>query len=99
MHTSLSCTSCGLSHPVDRLQNLCTACGKPLRADYDLDRLRERFAAVAAGSRTIRSMWKFWDVLPVHSPDEAISLGEGLTPLIRCRRSGPFDSLPNLFVK
>src|SRR4029453_6827114 len=34
--THLECTSCGLRHEWQRLQNLCTACHKPLFAIVDL---------------------------------------------------------------
>jgi threonine synthase len=34
--THLECTACGLRHDWSRLQNLCTACGKPLFAIVDL---------------------------------------------------------------
>lgn len=99
MHTSLTCAACGADHPVDELQNLCTECQKPLLAHYDLDSLKSTFTPDAVRSRNVRSMWKFWDVLPVNEPSEAVSLGEGLTPLLRCHRTGPFESFDNLFVK
>ena len=35
--THFSCTSCGLHHDWTKLQNLCTACRKPLLAVYDLE--------------------------------------------------------------
>jgi threonine synthase len=44
-------------------------------------------------------MWRFYDVLPVDSPDQAISLGEGLTPLLTCCRRGVFREFENLLVK
>ncbi len=34
--THLECSRCKKTHPHDRLQNLCSACGKPLLARYDL---------------------------------------------------------------
>jgi len=99
MHTHLNCAACGADHPIDRLQNLCTACGKPLVAGYDLESLRGRFTPELVRSRAIRSMWKFWDVLPVDGPGDAISLGEGATPLLRCDRRGPFARSTKLFIK
>ncbi len=36
MLTHLECGACALRHDADRLQNLCTACGLPLLARYDL---------------------------------------------------------------
>jgi threonine synthase len=99
MHTSLACAACHAPYPIDRLHNLCTACGKPLVAGYDLDSIRARFTPEIVRQRSLRSMWKFWDVLPVDAPDEAVSLGEGVTPLLRCTQRGPFAKFAKLFVK
>jgi threonine synthase len=99
MHTSLACAACGTSFPISRLNNLCTACAKPLVAGYDLAALRSRFTPEAVRRRSLRSMWKFWEVLPVEKPEQAVSLGEGATPLLRCARRGPFARFTNLFVK
>lgn len=99
MHTSLTCAACGLGHPIDRLQNLCTRCSKPLVAGYDLPSLRGRLTPEVIRSRAQRSMWRFWEVLPVDRPEQAISLGEGMTPLLSCRQAGPFADYSNLFIK
>ena len=62
--THLSCTACGLRHEWSTLQNLCTACQKPLFPIYDL----------AAASRVIKretlnrrekSLWRYREVLPL----------------------------------
>lgn len=98
MHTSLVCSLNGDEYPVDQLQRLSNA-GKPLLARYDLQALRSSFTPESVRHRSIRSMWRFHEVLPVDGPDEAISLGEGLTPLLPCREDGPFDGFRNLFVK
>src|SRR5580704_17638217 len=99
MHTSLACAACNAQYPIDRLYNLCPACGKPLVAGYDLESLRGRFTPEAVRRRSLRSMWRFWDVLPVDTPHHADSLGEGVTPLLRCTPRGPFVKFARLFVK
>lgn len=99
MHTSLYCAACGLDHAIDQLQNLCTQCGKPLLAGYDLAAIKNHFTPQSVRQRTERSIWKFADVLPVAQAKDAVSLGEGLTPLLRCQRGGPFEPFENLFVK
>lgn len=99
MHNSLTCAACNAPFPIDRLQNLCTACARPLVAGYDLDAIRERFTPEVVRRRALRSMWKFWDVLPINTPDQAVSLGEGATPLLRCTRRGPFAKFAKLLVK
>jgi threonine synthase len=98
VHQTLTCSATGTSYAVNRLQNL-SAAGKPLLAGYDLEALRGRFTPDVVRRRPVRSMWKFWEVLPVDSPDEAVSLGEGCTPLLACRPDGPFRPYRRLLVK
>ena len=99
MHTALTCSACGTDHAIDRLQNLCTRCGKPLLANYDLTALRGEFTPAVVRKRAVRSMWRFLDVLPAASPAEIVSLGEGATPLISCRSQGPFSGFERLWIK
>ena len=81
----LECTACGLRHDADRLQTVCTACGKVLFARYDLDGVRQ--AVQPSGFACRRwDMWRYWELLPVRDPANVISLGEGLTPLVGVRR-------------
>jgi threonine synthase len=44
-------------------------------------------------------MWKFAEVLPVSDPSGAVSLGEGLTPLLRAKRRGTFQVFEQLWIK
>ena len=85
----LECTACGLRHDADRLQTVCTACGKVLFARYDLDGVRD---AVQPSNFACRrwDMWRYWELLPVRDPANVISLGEGLTPLVGVRRFGVY---------
>ena len=89
MHTSLECSLTGESYDPGKLQGLSQA-GKPLLARYDLAGLKDKFTPEVVRNRRQRSMWRFHDVLPVDSPDQAVSLGEGMTPLLTCERRGPF---------
>jgi threonine synthase len=98
VHQSLTCSATGERYPIDRLQNLSDA-GKPLLAGYDLESLKGQFTPEVVRGRSIRSMWKFWEVLPVENPQQAISLGEGCTPLLRCRRRGAFGEYTRLWLK
>jgi threonine synthase len=36
----IRCFSCELEHDANILQSVCTACGDPLRVDYDLPSIR-----------------------------------------------------------
>ena len=98
MHTKLVCSLEGDEYDVNQLHRLSKA-GKPLLAEYDLEAIKGSFTPETVRNRTIRSMWRFHEVMPVNDPSEAVSLGEGMTPLLRCRASGPFADYKNLFVK
>ncbi len=99
MHTSLNCAACGADHAIDELQNLCSSCGKPLLVGYDLESLAGRFTPELVRSREVRSMWRFLEVMPASDWSEVVSLGEGQTPLLRCRAEGVFEGFTNLWVK
>jgi threonine synthase len=83
--THLECTACGARHDADRVQGVCSQCGKVLYARYDLAAVR---AAVTPVDIAVRrwDMWRYAELLPVRDPANVISLGEGMTPLLRGRR-------------
>ena len=94
----LSCTACGRWHEWSALQNLCTACQKPLFPIYDLvaaGRVLKREAL----ARREKSLWRYREVLPLPLHVEPVSLGEGGTPLLRAERCGAELGLPNLWIK
>jgi threonine synthase len=87
--THLECTACGLGHDWTRLQNLCTACGKPLFAIYDLVALckLDRFNRSSLIGRE-KSVWRWRELLPLPEQAKPISLGEGGTPLLHAKKFG-----------
>lgn len=85
--THLSCTSCGLRHEWRTLQNLCTACQKPLFANHDLDAVGRVLTREALLGRE-KSLWRYRELLPLPAGIEPVSLGEGGTPLLRASRFG-----------
>ncbi len=93
--THLECSRCGKTHAHDRLQNLCTACGKPLLARYDLKAAAKTLTPEAVSRRPL-NMWRYAEVLPGNAP---VTLGEGMTPLLHARRLGQKLGLKNLYVK
>ncbi len=92
--THLECSKCGEKHPHEKLQNLC-ACGGPLLARYDLAKAARTLTREALKSRPV-NMWRYAEVLPAR---EAVSLGEGMTPVIHARRLGARMGLDALYVK
>src|SRR5438046_2226660 len=85
--THLECTACGLRHDWSRLQNLCTACSKPLFAVYDLAAVGKLDCFKQSSLREReKSLWRYRELLPLPPDVEPASLGEGGTPLLRAER-------------
>ncbi len=81
----LECSACATRHDADVPQNLCTACGKPLLARYNLEALVGR-AWPGALARRPWALWRYAELLPLRHP-AAASLGEGVTPLLALPRT------------
>ena len=79
----LECSACGKKYDASLEQHLCT-CGKPLLARYDLRRAAATLTLESLKSRP-RTLWRYAEVLP---NDPAVSLGEGMTPLVHAQRLG-----------
>ncbi len=94
----LECPLCGQRHDADILQNLCTDCGKPLLARYDLALAAQTLTLASLPSRP-RNLWRWAEVLPVRDPAHRLTLGEGSTPLAPAPRLGEALGLPRLLVK
>jgi threonine synthase len=60
--------------PADVFYRTCPDCGGSLAFRYDLSDVRL--------DRDLPGIWRFIDLLPVDSPEQIVSLGEGNTPLI-----------------
>jgi threonine synthase len=94
----LACSACGARHDAARLQTVCSACGQPLLARYDMDALRGSLRREHL-ERGPRSLWRFAPLLPVAREEHRRSLGEGLTPLLALPRLRASTGLPQLLVK
>ena len=95
--THLECAACGRRHEAGKIHNLCE-CGGPLLVRYDLDKLREGWSREWIPSGPT-SMWRYAPVLPVSKLSAMISLGEGMTPLVRTQRLGARLGSDDLWVK
>jgi threonine synthase len=96
--THLECSACGLEHDWQLLQNLCTACHKPLFAIVDLVSAGRTLTREALATRE-KSLWRYQEVLPVPDGVEPVSLGEGGTPLFRAARFGDAVGSSQLWIK
>src|SRR5947207_15148243 len=84
--THLECSQCGKQRAAGELHNLCE-CGGPLLVRYDLDALRQSWPRDSVSSGP-NSMWRYAPILPVRDRSHIVSLGEGMTPIIRTRSLG-----------
>ncbi|MBA2734476.1 MAG: threonine synthase [Acidobacteria bacterium] len=96
--THLECGACGLSHEARRLHNLCSQCGKPLLARYDLQRAAETLTKESLAGRAT-DLWRYREVLPVEHDENVVSLGEGWTPLLSVARLAAEVGLSELLIK
>ena len=53
----------------------------------------------AALSTRPPTMWRYREVMPIHTPEEIVSLGEGFTPLLRPKRLGCWAGFAQLYIK
>src|SRR6201987_5803112 len=78
--THLECSLSGERYPADTLQTLSKA-GRPLLVRYDLDGVRRALPRDGLVDRP-QTLWRYRELLPVRRPENVVSLGEVVTPLI-----------------
>lgn len=76
----------------------CPGCGKVLFARYDLEAAGRALAPEGLDRRPA-TMWRYVEVMPVRRPENIVTLGEGLTPLMKAERLGRRFGLGNLYIK
>ncbi len=72
--------------------------GKPIVVRYDLAAVRKAVTPEVIATRP-PTLWRYRELLPLPMDVEPVTLGEGMTPLLKCVRLGGELGLPNLFVK
>jgi threonine synthase len=78
--THLECSLTGEQYRADTLQTLSKA-GRPLLVRYDLDGIRRALPRAVLAARP-QTLWRYRELLPVRRPENVLSLGEVVTPLI-----------------
>jgi threonine synthase len=82
--THLECAMTGERHEADQVHNLSRA-GKPLLVRYDLDGVRKALTKEVLARRA-PDLWRYRELLPVRKPEDIVSLGEVVTPIVRMPR-------------
>jgi threonine synthase len=80
----LECSLTGERYEADRLHGLSKA-GRPLLVRYDLDGVRRALPRERLAERP-QTLWRYRELLPVRRPENVLSLGEVVTPLVSLPR-------------
>ncbi len=82
--------------PADRLQTVHK--DRPLWVRYDLDAVRRSLTHNSLQWRP-PTMWRYRELLPLTFNTPPVTLGEGMSPLLKCERLGAELGLRNLWIK
>ncbi len=97
-HFIIECIDCG--HKVPFLANAeeCPNCKSGWReARYDYANIAHSLPLLLPGRPF--DIWRYRELLPIRSPIQDLSLGEGGTPLIHAPNLGAMLACPNIFIK
>jgi threonine synthase len=93
---SLECSACGAQRSAEGLPGVCETCGAPYLVRYPA---APSPAAKAALSGRPWTMWRYREWLPLEPEQQAVSLGEGGTPLLDAPRLAQRYGFGRLLVK
>ncbi|GGE27074.1 threonine synthase [Pullulanibacillus camelliae] len=93
----LHCPKCQKKYSKEEKLQLCS-CGAPLLVDYDLKTLSQEVERKDVIGRN-PDLWRYHELLPVEDPDNVVTLGEGMTPLLSMEKAGRKMGIPKLFMK
>ncbi|MFC5406193.1 threonine synthase [Cohnella soli] len=94
----LRCTRCKSVFDF-RLIGKCEKCQGTLLVEYDMNRAHDVFTPTKLALSNNNTLWRYHELLPVRSLDSAITLGEGVTPLIRMPAIEKQQSLRRVWMK
>ncbi|RST76979.1 threonine synthase [Siminovitchia acidinfaciens] len=95
--TQLSCSKCSHVYSSDLIHQLCK-CGFPLLVDYDLEALAKVLKPKDLLERS-HDLWRYHELLPIKRPENVVSLGEGMTPLLPMPKLGADMGISHLYMK
>ena len=91
----LQCRECGKEYePI--FQYICEECFGPLEVKYDLESLKVTREAFTSRPK---SLWRYFELIPLDEKSRIIDLGAGYTPLHKAERLAKRLGLKNLYIK
>jgi len=94
----LQCAACNRIYSTEQIQTIasCSQCkASPLLAQYEFVPGLKRSDI----DLEERSMWRYFEMLPILDKKNVVSLGEGWTPLLKLHRLAAKLNMSNLFIK
>lgn len=96
--THLECARCGAIADHRKVQQVCAACDGPYLVRYDLARIRIEVPKNVLYSRQPH-LWRYRELLPMDTPEDVVTLGEGATPLMEAPTLGEHFDLHRMLLK
>lgn len=92
------CNSCGYTDEYKKLVSICPECGGEwLELVYNLN--ETAYIWQHELPQRDRTMWRYWELLPMLDRKHIVSMGEGWTPLLRAENLGAMLGRRNIFIK
>ena len=87
----LECSITGKKYEANKIHGLSDA-GRPLLVRYDLQTLKKEVSRDVITNSKIDGLWRYSPLLPVLDPNDRVTLGETITPLIQLNRTVNYSS-------
>ena len=89
----LQCRECKKEYP-PRFKYVCDECFGPLDVHYDFPTVNKN-----TFSNREHTYWRYYELMPIESKSNIVSIGAGMTPLIKAEKLGEKLGLNNLYIK
>jgi len=90
---SLRCRECKKEYP-PIFKYICDECFGPLDVHYDFPPVNKNTFA-----NREHTYWRYFELLPITEKSNIVSIGAGMTPLIKAEKLGKILGLNNLYIK
>ena len=94
----LECTNCHKEYDYVNPYRTCQECGKVLYVKYDMEKARKNFDRNSLVGR-VSSMWRYYEMMPIKDESNIVSLGEGMTPLLKADNLGKALNCSDIYIK
>ncbi|TFF68393.1 threonine synthase [Candidatus Thorarchaeota archaeon] len=93
----IQCAGCGKTYDFEDVPPN-DGCGSRIDFHLDIDSLRRRVDKEGLGKRT-GGIWRYFDFMPLRKRENALTLGEGNTPLVKSERLAEYLGVKHLYLK